>query len=198
MTEVIAVKLGEFRFCPSCLDIYGERDGSIKVCQCERSAGLVALKQSKPKLEPEPDFDTPFEICYYCQATIVRSGSRWSTFYCELCRPAILEINKARDSSGLAVLPIGRHSIMHANWRLVAPGALVDVWRHENLGHYWGEFQAAGARTEDWTSFATFIGQTKTSTRFRDLERLLTVADETPPDRLFELMRQANTRLKRS
>lgn len=164
--------------------------------QCPGSAGLVALKQSRAKPQPEPDFGTPFEICYYCKATIVRPGSRWSTFYCELCRPLILEINQARDSSGLSVVPIGRHSMMHTNWHHVAPGGLVDAWRHENLGHYWGELQAAGARADDWMSFATFIGQTKTSTRFRDLERPLKVVGETPPDPVLELMRQANARLK--
>jgi hypothetical protein len=191
MTEVMVVEPGEFRFCPECIDIYGERDGRIKVCQCQRSAGLVALKQSRPKPQPEPDFDTPFEICYYCQATIVRSGSRWSTFYCDFCRPAILEINRARDVTGLKVLPIGRHSIMHANWRHVGASELVSSWCHENLGHYWAGFRAAQGSSDEWTSFAAFIEQAKTGTRFRNLEQLLKLIDETPPDRLFEAIREA-------
>jgi len=31
-------------------------------------------------------FPIAFEICWYCQAGIIRSGSKWSTYYCGECR----------------------------------------------------------------------------------------------------------------
>lgn len=60
--------------------------------------------------EPPGDFPTCVELCYCCAAEVIPSGSRFSSFYCDECRAAVIAL---RDSCGMAVIPLGRHSIMN-------------------------------------------------------------------------------------
>ena len=43
-------------------------------------------------------------------AQALRSGSRWSPFFCRGCQGRVLDLNR---SHGRWVIPIGRHSVMH-------------------------------------------------------------------------------------
>jgi hypothetical protein len=56
------------------------------------------------------DYNQAVEVCRCCAASTVRSGSRWSPFFCNGCKPTILARNRA---AGFALVPIGRHSIMN-------------------------------------------------------------------------------------
>ena len=72
-------------------------------CDCERT------------LEPEDrwpgfDFNTWAELCRCCAITLLRSGSRWSPFFCEECKRRVMDLNRRL---GDWIIPVGRHSVMH-------------------------------------------------------------------------------------
>ena len=73
MSNTFTVAAGEFDDCPDCADVYGVLGGKGKRCRCDRS-----IKVHEPFFGG--DFPTPFEICWYCHAEIIHSGSRWSTY----------------------------------------------------------------------------------------------------------------------
>jgi hypothetical protein len=56
------------------------------------------------------DFNCYLELCRCCGVEPIRSGSRWSSFFCEECKARVLSLNRA---AGGWVIPIGRHSAMH-------------------------------------------------------------------------------------
>jgi hypothetical protein len=98
--------------CPTCFEIHGRL--------CLRGFRSGVYDQLCP-CDPEPthphvgtwrgfDFSTLIELCYCCGRRPIRSGSRWSPFFCEDCKPRIRELN---ERVGFALVPIGRHSIMN-------------------------------------------------------------------------------------
>lgn len=68
MSNTIAVSPGELTYCAACADVFGALEGRTKRCGCTASQHLPEWTGG--------DFAAPFEICRYCQASIVRSGSR--------------------------------------------------------------------------------------------------------------------------
>ena len=56
------------------------------------------------------DFNKHLELCYCCGIEPIRSGSRWSVFFCGECAGRVMEFNRRH---GHWVMPIGRHSTMH-------------------------------------------------------------------------------------
>lgn len=60
--------------------------------------------------QPPGDFPTALELCYCCASNIIPSGSKFSIFFCDACRPDIVRL---RDAVGSAVIPLGRHSLMN-------------------------------------------------------------------------------------
>lgn len=59
---------------------------------------------------PRYDFNRKHELCHCCAAETIPSGSRWSLFFCEPCKTAIVHL---RDQVGRVVIPIGRHTLMN-------------------------------------------------------------------------------------
>jgi hypothetical protein len=59
---------------------------------------------------PGFDFDTYLELCRCCGIEPLKSGSRWSPFFCDACKERVIAFNRA---CGRWVIPIGRHSMMH-------------------------------------------------------------------------------------
>jgi hypothetical protein len=56
------------------------------------------------------DFDCPAELCRCCGQQLLRSGSRWSVWFCTPCKKRVFSLNhRART----CVIPIGRHSLMN-------------------------------------------------------------------------------------
>ncbi len=53
---------------------------------------------------------TYVELCYCCGIEPIKSGSRWSVFFCDECKDCVLSFNRR---SGQWIIPIGRHSLMH-------------------------------------------------------------------------------------
>lgn len=50
-----------------------------------------------------------YEICRCCGLRIIPSGSRWSLFYCQVCKLRIRNLNETIER---CIIPCGRHSIM--------------------------------------------------------------------------------------
>jgi hypothetical protein len=139
VSNLLAPRPGGLAYCPDCADVYGTLDGRSKRCQCPRSEHLVPWQGG--------DFPTPFEICWCCQAEIIRSGSKWSTYDCEHCRPVMLTWNDRLDEAGLVSFPVGRHSLQH-RWRHPRPftmAPLVAEWKRERPGRH----RVAGPRRRD-------------------------------------------------
>lgn len=79
-------------------------DGAEQFCRC-------------PPIEVRPavpvwggDYNTYAELCRCCGLVLLASGSRYSVWFCQTCRPLVVALNRA---SGRCVVPIGRHSIMN-------------------------------------------------------------------------------------
>ena len=56
------------------------------------------------------DFGQAITLCYCCGQELLRSGSKWSVFFCNICKEQIMQFNSAH---GFALVPIGRHSLMN-------------------------------------------------------------------------------------
>jgi hypothetical protein len=62
------------------------------------------------KAETRLDFLPPAELCRCCARELLRSGSRFSVWFCARCAPMVRELNA---QAGRCVIPIGRHTIMN-------------------------------------------------------------------------------------
>ena len=95
------------RVCGSCTQLFGPVRPS-------RGAGILSQECRCTPGEPRRwtcgDFDLAFELCYACACAVVHSGSRFSSFHCDDCRPAVKALN---TEVGALVLPMGRHSLMN-------------------------------------------------------------------------------------
>ena len=56
------------------------------------------------------DYNRAIELCRCCGADTVKSGSRWSPFFCETCR---VHVDRHNRVAGSTVIPVGRHTIMN-------------------------------------------------------------------------------------
>jgi hypothetical protein len=63
--------------------------------------------------DPQPrygDLSNDRWLCMSCVSSVVAGGTRWSSFYCDDCRPAVLAL---RAAAGRSVIPVGYHSLMN-------------------------------------------------------------------------------------
>lgn len=56
------------------------------------------------------DFNRAVELCRGCDAALVRSGSRWSLFFCDPCKARVMARNRSSDEPPI---PLGRHTVMN-------------------------------------------------------------------------------------
>jgi hypothetical protein len=63
---------------------------------------------------PRFDYNRLVELCNCCGAVPLRSGSKWSVWFCDACKQQVQLLN---GRHGRCVVPIGRHSV-HAGWLL--------------------------------------------------------------------------------
>lgn len=70
---------------------------------------------------PRHDFNRFVELCRCCGTVPMKSGSRWSTWFCPACRE---EVDLLNQRLGRYAIPIGRHSV-HAG-RLLTRESLAD------------------------------------------------------------------------
>lgn len=115
--------------CADCFEIYGpwhykgEAVGipDINFFQlCARDCPSRNQKPDMPFKEageakwPRFDFNRVVELCYCCGQEVLKSGSKWSVWFCKECKERVIEFNTQYQRT---IIPIGRHSLM-AGYRL--------------------------------------------------------------------------------
>ena len=171
---------GLLTYCPRCIDVFGVLDGRAKRCRCRRSDHLPVWRDG--------DFPTPLEICWYCQARIIGSGSRWSVFFCDGCRRKVVPLNDELDRMGLISLPIGRHSLMHVRWKHARPftaAPLAYRWRCWRLA---AASRELGGGLRDWPELEAHL-----QVRPPELGYVVRRVQRAPVDELALVLAQANT-----
>jgi len=104
-----------FEVCSACYELRGPFDYTwkdthytfVQECRCERDA---RPRDERPPTWISFDFNAGAELCHGCGAEVLRSGTRWSIWFCEACMARALDRNRA---AGITVVPIGRDSLMH-------------------------------------------------------------------------------------
>ena len=95
--------------CKQCCELAGpwsyrsEAVSYRQKCRCERSA------EPDEERWPRFDFNKIFELCNCCGAELLRSGSKFSIWFCDQCKEYVRQLH-AR--TGRYLIPIGRHSFM--------------------------------------------------------------------------------------
>jgi len=101
--------LRRWTICGRCHAVRGGPIGTVdgvtawQRCDCVPAGGLPA----QPKVG---DFNTALELCRACGLVPLRSGSRWSVWF---CRPCATQARGLNERVGRCVVPIGRHSLMN-------------------------------------------------------------------------------------
>jgi len=181
---------GQVFYCPACMDVYGQIERGVKRCACSASQWL-------PKTRGGSDFPTPFEVCWYCQAEIIPSGTRWSTYYCAGCRPIVLELNDRLDEAKQVSLPIGRHSLMYGHWNYARPytaAPVVWAWAQGRLAAAWSR-HSESLPSADWVHFAPTLRRLADEQQAAALEELTRQLQDVAPDHLLEMIREVNASL---
>ena len=55
------------------------------------------------------DYNEHLHLCRCCRGRALRSGSRWSVWFCE---PCVKRVRRFNNACGRVVIPVGRHSLM--------------------------------------------------------------------------------------
>jgi hypothetical protein len=97
-------------------------DGAHQLCRC----GPAEERQAQPLWGG--DHNTYAELCRCCALRLLPSGSRWSVWLCDDCKPLVVSLNR---QLGRTVVPIGRHSLMHG--LALRPS---DVHRPDRVEHF--------------------------------------------------------------
>ena len=90
--------------CVECCGLRGPHDGHDNLCRCDTAAWDV---------EPVPrcgDLHDNVRLCRSCVTALAPGSSRWSSYFCDACRPRVIGLNR---EAGRCVVPIGPHSIMN-------------------------------------------------------------------------------------
>ena len=93
-----------FLLCGTCHELFEQEPQagfpSAQLCRCHPS--------DEPTW-PRFDFNEHLRLCECCRLEPLRSGSRWSVWFCEECKTRVRSLN---DRLGRYAIPIGRHSMM--------------------------------------------------------------------------------------
>lgn len=92
---------------------------------------------------PGYDFNTAVELCRCCGQVLLRSGSRWSVWFCGSCLELVRSTNAAL---GRYAIPIGRHSL-HGGVGLRGDVSDLDI---EIFVATFQDLSAAFGRVSDW------------------------------------------------
>jgi hypothetical protein len=97
-------ELRNFVLCGMCRDLFEDRptfgSPTPQRCRC-RSADVPVW--------PRHDFNEHLHLCECCRLVPLRSGSRWSVWFCQDCKSDVMHHNRL---AGRCLIPIGRHSLM--------------------------------------------------------------------------------------
>lgn len=131
---MIVIDLGvqDASICPDCLwcraSVKLDAQTYRQLCRCEED------QLAGPAVRwPRYDFNRCIDLCSCCGFEPIRTGSRWSGFFCDECKDRVMKVNRMR---GAWVIPIGRHSIMH--------GASIRNADHEQVGAFVAALRGLG------------------------------------------------------
>jgi ADP-ribosylglycohydrolase len=112
--------INHLKICSKCYEIYGfwNYDGGNKGfyqkcnrdCEDYNGKSDMPIKEIKQEKWEGFDFNGIVMFCYCCGQEALKSGSRWSVFFCEDCKRKVMELNAQFQR---AIIPIGRHSMMN-------------------------------------------------------------------------------------
>lgn len=95
------------------------------------------------------DYNRFVELCQCCGVVPLHSGSRWSTWFCPVCRK---EVDLLNARLGRYAVPIGRHSV-HAGRLLTGPD-LRDEVIIQDFMNTWNGAAAAMQALRAWSAIA--------------------------------------------
>ena len=102
------VPAGRLLICRRCRllkgPVPGRTDGVRQLCVCTP----VEVRRAQPRWGG--DHNTYAELCRCCGLVLLPSGSKWSVWFCDQCKEAVVALNR---SAGRCLIPIGRHSLMN-------------------------------------------------------------------------------------
>ena len=101
-----------FQICGVCYTLRGCIGGNSErrqECDCAMSQVRAGLRPS-PTPWPGFDFEEAATLCYCCGAEVLRSGSRWSVWFCDACKEQVRALHQRHRRY---LIPIGRHSMMN-------------------------------------------------------------------------------------
>jgi len=105
----------EMGVCPECGEISGLlrlRGGGpfySQTCLCPDKRGTPeAHEELRSYLRL--DFATAVTLCACCGQELIKTGSKFSSFYCDFCRKLVLAFDRKR---GFTLIPMGMHSFMN-------------------------------------------------------------------------------------
>ena len=109
------------KVCMKCGGIYGfwryqskhmgssDRIDYYQKCACKTAKPDRPPKGKSREKWPGFDFNEVITLCHCCGQEVLRSGSKWSVWFCEVCRKRVIQFNTQYRKT---IIPIGRHSIM--------------------------------------------------------------------------------------
>ena len=95
------------------------------------------------------DYNRFVELCRCCGAVPLRSGSRWSVWFCPTCRA---EVDLLNSRLGRYIVPIGRHSL-HGG-RLLSAHQIADPIVVQDFLNSWAGVGDAMTRLGEWARIA--------------------------------------------
>jgi hypothetical protein len=102
------VPAGRLLICGQCYELKGpvpgRSDGAQQLCSCSP----MEVHCAQPTWGS--DHNTYAELCRCCGLVLLKSGSKWSLWFCSPCKDVVQDLNQA---AGRCVIPIGRHSLMN-------------------------------------------------------------------------------------
>ena len=102
-----------FKICGACYELRGfwlyQGRELQQECECTYSRVRAGF-QPAPARWPVNDFNEVVTLCYCCGAELLRSGSKWSVWFCEECKGRVRALNVRYQR---CLIPIGRHSVMN-------------------------------------------------------------------------------------
>ena len=108
-TAVRATQGPQMQICRTCYKVFGpwSEYGS------EFEHGCDCNRFDQPRWEIG-DYNERTTLCYGCGIELLKSGTRWSIWFCDFCKARTIKLN---DLCGRYVIPVGRHSIMACRWQ---------------------------------------------------------------------------------
>ena len=124
-------RIAEMVVCGDCRDVVGpfyRLYGTLAGQGPLKQRGTCAGHPPRPRAPTWPrfDFNRGVDLCYCCGIEPLTSGSKYSVWFCDICRPMVMRLNAVHQR---CIIPLGRHSV-HYGWLLRAEDVDDPVTTH--------------------------------------------------------------------